>query len=404
MNGNAAAAPAYSFGHMAAAYLGRNQGPEFFTSISHTFGGVAGAVGQVLVPRNLSLNRPLQALLLRWSGRLVVGVADYTAAAAESPATILQRLTVNGTFKGTSLTPFRISGATANTWATMFGLNSSVYINGVRQPAPTSPYAQTVANFGAQATYDLQVWFVLPTAPIVSPSSRAFFNPSFHWTPQDWADSLQITLEFGDRTAFGTPAGGTTTVFTAFGSAAGTPTLDIFTVYSLMGTLRGSYRSACVVRNENVYTAGMQAIATNQRITQLQKQKTTNILVKTGTILAGSAAGVQVFGALSDLMLDRTQITVDNRPIRNNLSNLASKEWIGHQFQRAQPQGYLLFSFIDSQHPRTAFRADLSDVVGAGADLSLMTDVLTAGATQQVNVVQEQIYADADDRYWGGTR
>ena len=41
---------------------------------------------------------------------------------------------------------------------------------------------------------------------------------------------------------------------------------------------------------------------------------------------------------------------------------------------------------------------------GAGADLSLMTDVLTAGATQQVNVVQEQIYADADDRYWGGTR
>jgi hypothetical protein len=389
-----------------AAYLGRNQGPEFFTSTPHN-----GTAQTVLIPRNLNINRPLERLLFRWRGRVVIAGANYTVAAAESPQTIIQRITVNGTFKGTALTPIKISGATAYVWPRMFGLRgSSSYftVGGVttRQAEPTVPFQQTLANFGNTGTYDLDIWYDVPVWPIVEVGSRADEIVPYLWQPQDWADSLQVTLDLGDLSSFGTPAAMTTATFTAFGSAAGSPTVEIYTQYAILGTFRPgvAFRTACVVRNEQTITAGMTGIASNVRIMPLQKQKTTNIMVKSGAILAGTSAGVQVFGTLTDAMLDKTLIVVDNKFIRNNLSNLASKENIGYSFQAIEPQGYLPFSFIDSQTPRTAFRADDPNVVGSGSNFELDTDVLTAGAQQAVNVVQEMIFADRDDPSWAGTR
>ena len=385
---------------IARAVLGRNQGPEFFASTPHN-----GGVTSVLIPKNLSMNRPLEAILLRWRGRVVVGVANYAAVAAEAPQTIINRIQVQGTFKGTSLTPVSLTGATAYTYARLFGIRgSSSYIGTTRQAELNSPLAQQGANFGNQGTYDLDIWYFIPTWPIVSGSSRAQNIVPYLWQPADWADSLQVRLDLGDLTSYGTPGGGGTAVFTAFGSAAGTPIVEIYTRYSILGPLRAGFRTAALVRNENTITAGVAALATNVRLMSLQKQKTTNVILKTGTILAGSTAGVNVFGALTDTMLDRTQILVDNKPIRNNLSNLASKESIGYQFTTIEPQGYLPFSFIDSQSARTAYRADLPSVVGSGSDFGLYTDIIGANAANAVNVIQEMIFADADDPYWAGTR
>jgi hypothetical protein len=241
---------------------------------------------------------------------------------------------------------------------------------------------------------------------VLETGSRADEIVPYLWQPQDWADSLQITLDLGDLSSFGTPAAMTTATFTAFGSGAGSPTVEIYTQYAILGTFRPgtAFNTACVVRNEQTITAGMTGIASNVRIMPLQKQKTTNILVKTGALLAGTSAGVQVFASLSDVMLDKTLIVVDNKFIRNNLSNLASKENIGYSFTAIEPQGYLPFSFIDSQNPRTAFRADDPNVVGNGANFELDTDVLTAGAQQAVQVIQEMIFADKLDASWAGTR
>ena len=381
------------------AYLGRNQGPEFFTSVAHN-----GTVQQVQIPRNLSINRPLEALIFRWRGRVAITVANMTAAAAESPMTILQRINVTGTFKSTSLTPINLTGATAFSYARLFGFRgSSCYINGVRQTDPSVPFGQTLAGFGNIGTYDLDIWYFVPTWPIVALTSRQVNIPMYFWQPEDWADSLQVRLDLGDATSFGT-VGGATVAFSSFGVGTGTPVVEIYTRYSILGDLRNSFRTACVLRNESQNVANLTGINQNVQIQPLQKQKTTNVLVKSGTILAGSTAGVQVFGALTDLMLDKTQIQVDNKAIRNNLSNLAAKESVGLQFLTVPPEGYLPFTFVDSQTPRTAFRADLPQVVGSGSSFLLITDVLTAGATQQVNVVQEQIQADVDDPYWLGTR
>ncbi len=385
-----------------AAYLGRNQGPELFTVVPHT-----GAVAQsVVVPRNLSINRPLESIQLRYRARVTISVANMGAAAAESPQSIINRITVNGTFKGNALTPIKISGATAFAWARLFGARgNSCFINGVRQVEPGIPFGQTLANFGNIGVYDIDIMYYIPTWPLVSLSSRAWESVPYFWQPEDWADSIQIQLDFGDNTSFGT-LGGATVALTAFGSGAGVPECRIFTQYCILGDFRPGthFQTAAILRNEQQITAGMAAITNNAQIMNLQKQKTTNVMFKSGTTLAGTNAQVQVFAALTDAMLDRTIITVDNKNIRFNQDNIANKETLGMKFATVWPQGYNGFSFIDSQSPRTAFRADDPNVVGGGSTFLLLTDVLTAGATQAVNVIQEQIVANRNDPAWLGTR
>jgi hypothetical protein len=394
------AAAAMDASRIARAVLGRYQGPEFFASTTHT-----GVVTQTLIPKNLSMNRPLAFLWLRWRGRVVIAGANYSAVAAEAPQSIINKIIVQGTFKGTSLTPISISGATAYALTRLFGIRgSSSFIGTTRQAELTSPLAQTLANFGNTGTYDLDIWYAIPTFPIVSGSSRAQNQVPYLWQPADWADSLQVTLQLGDNTSFGTPAGMTTVTYTAFGSGAGSPTVEIYTEYAILGPLRAGFRTAALVRNENQITSGVTALATNVRLQPLQKQKTTNVILKSGVNLTGVTSGVNVFASLSDTILDRTQILVDNKPVRNNLSNLASKESIGYKFTTIEPQGYLPFSFIDSQSARTAFRGDLPSVVGSGSDFGLYTDIVSANANNVINVIQEMIFADADDPYWAGTR
>jgi len=399
----AAVAPMGGFGKQLASYLGRDQGPEFFTS----FNTPLTAPTTVNITKNLSLNRPLKTITVRLSFRDVIAVANMTAAAAESPMTILNRFIVTGTYKGSALTPISAQGSTLFARTRLFGLRgSSCYINGIRQADLSVPFAQTLANFGNTGSYDIEIFYVIPVGPVVSSSKRASEIVPYYWQPQDWADSLQIRLELGDSTAFGTNAGGTTHTFTAMGGATGTPLVEIFTNYVILGTIRPGalFRTAVIIFNESQITSGVTAVAANVRLLPLQKQKTTNVIVKSGVNLTGVTSGVQVFASLSDVMLDKTVIMVDNKQIRNNQSNKASKESIGYNFGTILPQGYQLWSFIDSQSPRTAFRADDPNVVGAGSAFELDTDVISAGANQVVNVVQEMIYADRDDPSWAGTR
>jgi hypothetical protein len=286
---------------------------------------------------------------------------------------------------------------------------SDAYINDVLQARPSSPFAQAIPNFGAIGTYDLDLWFVLPCAPWLPLGARANAEGAqnyvpYLWQPQDWGDTIQITLDLGDQTAFGTPNAASVTAFTAFGSAVGTPQIDIYTRYAVLGEIRSGFRTACMVRAEQQSQAAVAAVANNLRLAQLIKRKTTNIVIKSGIILAGSTAGVSVFASLSDRLLDRTVITVDNKFVRNNRSNMASKVSVGQIFGATAPQGYLPFSFIDSGTPRTCFRADLPQVVGAASTYELQTDVVAAAAGNRVNVIQEQIVADFDDPYWGGTK
>ncbi len=73
--------------------LGRNQGPELFYQQQFAAGT------QPIIPKNLNLNRPMERLHLVFRGRVTIGVANYTAVAAEAPQTIIQRIRVFGTHR-----------------------------------------------------------------------------------------------------------------------------------------------------------------------------------------------------------------------------------------------------------------------------------------------------------------
>jgi len=377
--------------------LGRNQGPELFTQFAHN-----GQVADVRVPRPLNLNRPLEMVIVEWAGRIVVANNPFTAVAAEAPTTLIQRVTIRGTWKGTAVTPIDISGATAYGRAYAYGLQPSIFINGVRQAPPTSPYAQLAANFGNVGTYDVRLFIPIPVWPVVSPANRAFDQARYLWQSQDWNDSLEIALQLGDETALGTPNAPGDATFTAIGSAAGTPTVRIHTRSVLLGDLRFSQRSNVLLLSEQPIRDTVTTLGGNLRIARLDRQKTPVILLKTGTILAGSTPGVQVFATLTDALLDQTLVVVDNRRLRDTSSNFAAGDSIQMNQGAIRPQGYLPLSFIDGQSSRTALRADLAAVVGPGSDFALWSSVLTTGATQALNMIQESIWADADDPWWLG--
>lgn len=369
-----------------ASILGRNQGPELF--FQQTFNTLQSPI----IPKALNVNRPWQTLHIVWRGRVAIAVADYTAVAAEAPATIIQRIRLTGTHsRFGSLTPLDISGATAFAWARLFRWRgSSDYINGVRQPDPDVPYGMVGATFGNIGTYDLEIHYDIPLVPVLGIGSKVSTTP-FMFMDKDWGDTLQLQLFFGDQTSFGTPAGGTTTTFTAFGSGAGSPLVSIFQNFELLGPLANSVSPGVVIRSEQTITAPLAAVANNVRLILLQKQKTTNIVVKTGTLLTGSSGGVSVFGALLDTTLDLTQPVVDNKPIRNNFNNFAAKEYAGFAFNTILPGGYLNFTFVDSQNPLTYYRGDL---LAGASTFELDTNVILAPANSAASIVQEQVIGE----------
>jgi hypothetical protein len=258
------------------------------------------------------------------------------------------------------LTPIDVSGATLFALARLTRhRGSSLYINGVRQPELNVPLAQSAATFGNIGVYNLVIHYDIPLGPILPAASKISTIP-YHYMNTNWGDTLQLQVFFGDQTSFGTPAGGTTVTFSA------NSTLTIYTNYEILGPLSTQIAPAVVVRSEQLQVAPLSANGNSVRIQLLQKQKTTNLFFKTGTPLTGSSGGVSVFGAMSDAVLDMTQMVVDNKPIHNNFSNVALKEYSGYVYETVLPGGYNNFTFEDSQNPLTYYRGDL--VAGGSGD------------------------------------
>jgi hypothetical protein len=367
-----------------ASILGRNQGPEQFFQQQFL------PLQSPIIPKNINLNRPMERLHLVFQGRVTITGANYDVVAAEAPQTILQRVRLTGTHKVfNALVPLDMSGATIFAWSRLFRQRGcSLYINGVRQPEPNVPFFQVGPTFGNIGVYDLEIHYDIPLTPILPPSSKLAGVP-FCFMEGDWQDTLQLQLFFGDETSFGTPNGGTTVVFSAFGSNGGSPLVTILANYEIFGPLAGQIQGAVVIRNEQLNTAPVAAAGQNVQLQLLQKQKTLNTVVKTGIVLTGTSAGVQVFASLTDQMLQQTQIVVDNKPVRNNFLNAAAKEYAGYAFDTVLPEGYLNFPFDDSTNPLTYYRGDL---VAGGSTFAIQTQVVTSDENQAATVVQEQVY------------
>src|SRR6516164_6177585 len=357
-----------------ASLLGRNQGPEFFFQQPWT------ALNNVVIPKAINLNRPLERVHMVWQGRIAIATANITPVFAESIQNLIQTFKLTGThaaFK--AITPINLTGADAFAWPKLFkARGASTYVNGA-----------LADNLGIPAGFpdDTEIHYDIPLTPVLPVAAKVSLVP-FLYQQKDWGDTLQVFLTFADATALGT-LGTAVVTFTSFGSGAGTPQLFLMTNYEILGALAESISSAVVIRNtQNVPQSQItSASATLQRLQLLQKQKTTNILLKSGALAAGTSAGVTVYSTLSDQIFQQTQVIVDNKPVRNNFLNAAYKEYAGYSFDARLPQGYLPFSFIDSMNPLTAYPADQ---LAGGSVFELDSQVLTGAGTNFAEIIQEQ--------------
>lgn len=369
--------------------LGRSQGPVLFDQINHTFAAAA-----TLRPnRNLDATIPIKALLLILSGRVVIGVADYTTAALEIPQSLLQRIRLRGrhrTFGAQTL--WDISGSTAFAWPQCFQTRGSWrfagaagVLNALGVPL-TIPMAAGMLT--AVGTVDFEVHYYLPTYPMLGPGPyEPRWAAPYYLRDEDWGSSLQLEVDMANNTGLGVPAAGTTTTWTAYGAATGTPNLQIYAIHSMLGPFARIPGRGIVLRSEDTAAPARVAAGVNLSLFQLRQAITSNIMIKTGNVLAGTSAGVEVFDVLSDRHLDRTKVVLNNKYLRDTEYNRAVKQQAALDWNVTQPEGYLNFSFIDSHNPLTSLRADKSTGM-----FELRTDVTAAiAAASQQHVIQEII-------------
>jgi len=379
----------------ASSTLGRYQGPELFQAQTVDFG----TPQQVVLPRQLNINRPLHSIWVLLAYRATVTVGAYADVAAEAPQSMLQQVQVRGIHRSYgSLIPIDMTGATAYSYPRLFGVpggETQISVNGgpFTDAAPaTIPFVSPFA--GTVATHDIVQLIPLYMPPLMGlGQSIKRQQVNYLLMPDDWTDTLQMELRFADASGMGDPTGATV-AFTAFQSTTGLPLLQVYLNHGILGAFQRGMRSGVVIHNERqLPAADVGSLGTGLRLASLQKRITDCILVKSGTIEdTGMTAGVQVFSDLSDQILERTQIEVDNKPLRQNDSNRLQRAYNDTMLGSRPMQGYLPITFVDGQNPLLAYRAD---GLSGASTFELISDIVGAAATNRVNLLQEQVIGGA---------
>lgn len=365
--------------------LGRNQGPEFFFQQAWV------PLQTVQIPKNVNLNRPLERLTIRIDARITIAGANMASVFPEALQSLIQQVQLQGQHRVYgALVPLQLTGADIFAWPSLFrNIGCSILINGVRVNPLGVPNGLPLATFGNIGTYDVQIFWDIPLVPVLPAAAKLNAVP-FLYMQSDWGDTLNLQLIMGDASSLGVLGGGGSITFTALNSNSGNPQFFVYTNYEILGALADKLTTAVTIRAiQQVPQGNITAASANLvKLAQLQKYKTLNAVLKSGLLAAGTSAGVQVYSALSDTVFEQTQIRVDNKAIRNNLSNQTFKEYLRFAFEAgSQPQGYLPMSFVDgSLNPRTAFDGDK---VSAGSTYEVDSQILNGNAANYAEVIQE---------------
>jgi hypothetical protein len=372
----------------------RDQGPEFEQTLNFA------NTTQVSTPTSLRTDRKVRFFDFQMRLRLTNSAAPGTyrtgpALLGTGLFALIQQFQLRGQhLRYGSQTPIIMRGETAAEFMAIMNPNwvprFSVSVNGgaLTQGAALS----NTAN----ATNDVDFTLPIPMFPFdLSPSDQTFY--SLHGP--DWPGNLYFDVNFADVTALGVTLAQSSV--SAFGSAGGVGALNIHSERPLVSkNLASAIRPGVTFRVQNTSqpTAAVStgAASSGTKIADLTVGKdTVRVFMKTGTSLAATTGGVTVYGTLSDTIITRTVVAMDNRQLRFQQANANStmQDYMGRSYGRTIPSGYLMLDFISgigtgTANAKAAFQ---SAQLTAARKFEIDADVSTVAATNISEVIQEMV-------------
>ena len=361
-----------------------------------TFDPAAGA-GTLPVITKVDLALPIRGLRLVVSGRAVIGTANFTTGFPEGFLNLLSKIKVEGTNSrvGGNTTLWDLDLATLWVMQHLFQHKAGLFtINGVHVPYPGMPLPTPGASgyFNpATGTYDFRISVDLPFHPFKAPHA---VRPGFLVRQEEWADTVQVTIAYGAQAGagatgcLGVSAATSTIVFSSYGSGAGKPAVDVYSLPMQMGSIKDSVVPGVITRVQRPFSTVMQAAGSGVTLVQLQKNRTARVYLKSGTISAAAPA----FATLDDTNLTAVGLNSggSNRQIKPLVDINAYKQSQSAEYEREGIQGYTCLDFLESGNPDSSFPAQNPNVVGTGSTFEVVGNV-AGEANGYLIAVQEQI-------------
>jgi hypothetical protein len=371
--------------------------------------GLNAAPGQYIqLSQQVDLSLPIRGLRFSYKGRVVVGTTGVTTPSIEGFLNLISNITIQGTNarqKG-NITLWNIDLATlygylhlvSSDKAAYYSINAQAAAGETQLASPSTPYAfgttaqNTYNPTGTTGTYDYRIVIDVPFFPFASQAfgEHPFWVPAFLVRNEEWKDSLQIQVTMPAVTngavagPLGTPASGTTFVFTAYGSGSGNPTLDIYSLPVIMGLdLKDQVLPGVLSRVVTPINTVLQSAGNAVTLLNMQKQPTTRVFIKNGTGTAPPA-----FSTLLDTNITSIGILLGaNRNVRNVVDTFAHKALAYDDYQRNMIQGYMELDFMDDGNPDSAYPGQN---IGDGSTFQLTANVAGTANAQGI-ILQEQV-------------
>jgi hypothetical protein len=371
--------------------------------------GVAWAKGSTInLNGQVDLSTPILGMRFVLKGRITITTAAYTSVKPEQLLNLIQELKIFGTNsrQGGNVTVHDMDVASwlgftslmrrrAFNYLVNKGASTNCLIN--IYGTPVGGYGQNgttqVPGFdGTASTFDFILAFDVPFGPMATAGQGGGFAPGWAMRQSEWADSVQIYAKFaslGDNqeNEIGVSAATSVTSVTSYGSATGSPTLDVYSLPNIAAKVNDANILPGVIsrasQNVSAYLVSGNNIALAPN---LQKQNTARVFFKTGV-----ATLFPNFSSLSDTIITAAGITVAaNKPVRNLIDVFAHKLIWQEGYDTDPITGYLGFDFLNSQNPFSAYAGANQNVVGAGATFQLVANV-AAIANNALDIMQEQM-------------
>jgi hypothetical protein len=340
----------------------------------------------------------IHGLNLTFRGRHAIGTAVATAVAAEAPQNWADRIVVRGQRKkGADVVIFDADSAFLHRY--------NHFLNGSVPTVSSTPALGT-----AVASYDVEANVYLPFIALGAnkvapwkiprgfpgydpdPTKGIIMFPEWVFTLMDsvrYNNGIYLEVTVGNGMTFAYGGAGTRT-WTAYGSGAGNPTLDIEVCSINLGPYRDAIRPSLVKRVKKSLNTGVAVNGgVDAKLFDLPDGNfISRIFTRCGVVTAAGATSANpAFDTLND-NLTKPRVKIDDTAISEEITRQAQARLKNAYSLEAFPSGWWMHDYVEDGSIWDALNTQTFPARNTRLEL---TGDVTALANQQIDVITEEI-------------